>query len=182
MLHTSISPVSPPFSCAQNGISLLKEIFFLPQRNFPAGGKRRKTGLRRPFSFQTGLPGTQNPGDIPTSRPALRLTPARTPGAQASRTPGKKKASPTLALPSCISQRAKYAAFPAPSRPCLQTSESRDDPPGVLTLCHPGNHRKKAAASFFCLNVARVSQKSCNFAARKRKDAGVVDRAALEMR
>ena len=29
---------------------------------------------------------------------------------------------------------------------------------------------------------ARVSQKSCNFAHRTRKDAGVVDRAALEMR
>ena len=46
MLHTSISPVSPPFSCAQNGISLLKEIFFLPQRRKFLAAKKFSDGWK----------------------------------------------------------------------------------------------------------------------------------------
>ena len=61
MHHTSISLVSAPLLSAQNGISLLKEISFLPQRReFLAAkksgqdGKRGKTGLRTPFSRLSG--------------------------------------------------------------------------------------------------------------------------------
>ena len=44
MHHTSISPVSAPLLSAQNGISLLKEISFLPQRREFLAAKKSRTG------------------------------------------------------------------------------------------------------------------------------------------
>ncbi len=57
----SISPLFRPFSCGKNGISLLKEIYFLPQRRgflaakkFPGVWKAGKSGASGGFFLLVG--------------------------------------------------------------------------------------------------------------------------------
>ena len=61
MFPTSISRVGRRFLCGKNGISLLKEIVFLPQRReflaakrFAGGRKAGKNGALRGFPFLVG--------------------------------------------------------------------------------------------------------------------------------
>ena len=155
----SISPPRHPFSCGKNGISLLKEIYFLPQRReflaakkFPAVWKAGKSGASGGFFFLFG--------DFPRTKPAclfasLPSRPADA-GAVSVRTAflgGRQSVAETgLPLSSCTSSGPRDSRVSVRTRPRARPRDSRGGGFDVLTKCH----FSFAGYSFFFIFAAGV--------------------------
>ena len=144
----SISPPWRAFSCGKNGISLLKEIFFLPQRRkFPAA--KKFSGV-----WKTGKNGASDGffllvGDF--SRPKSicpfaslsphGLTRGRRPSARRPVADGKVSRESGFRLSSCISGTVRESRISARPRPCARPRDSRgggfDVLTGFKTSCFP---------------------------------------------
>ena len=136
----SISPPLCPFSCGKNGISLLKEISFLPQRrNFLAA--KKFTGV-----WKAGKNGASGGffllvGDFPRAKsicPFASLFPSRADaGAASVRTAsrgGRQSVAQTgFRLSSCIPASPRDSRVYIRPRPCVRPRDSRGAGFDVLT-------------------------------------------------
>ena len=141
----SISPLFRPFSCGKNGISLLKEIYFLPQRRgflaakkFPGVWKAGKNGASGGFFLLVGGRPRAKSGCLfaslsPRSADAGRHLSAWRPvgGGKVSRKPGSR-------LSSCILASPRDSHISVRLRPCVRPRDSRGGGFDVLTEWHLG--------------------------------------------
>ena len=141
----NISPPWRPFSCGKNGISLLKEICFLPQRReflaakkFPGVWKAGKNGASGGFFLLVG--------GRPRARPICPfagfflhgLTRGRHPSARHPAAGGKVSREPGFRLSSCISAGPRGSRIFARARPCARPRDSRGAGFDVLTKWYVG--------------------------------------------
>ena len=136
----SISPPWRAFSCGKNGISLLKEISFLPQRRkFPAAKKfsgvwkTGKNGASDGFFLLNGGRLRAKPL-CPFATLSLHgLTRGRHPSALRSVAGGKSVAETAFRLSFRISGNSQDSHISVRSRPCVRPRDSRETGSDVLT-------------------------------------------------
>ena len=145
LLVWSISPPLHPFSCGKNGISLLKEIYFLPQRReflaakkFPGMWKAGKNGASGGFFRLIGdFPRTKSIC-LFASFPLHGLTRGRCPSARHPAAGGKMSRKSGFRLSFRLSPSPRESRVSSRPRPCARPRDSRGDGFDVLTECHPG--------------------------------------------
>ena len=136
----SISPPRRAFSCGKNGISLLKEISFLPQRRnflaakkFPGVWKAGKNGASDGFFFLFGeFPRTKSDCLFASLSPAW-LTRGRHPSARHPVAGGKVSRETGFRLSSCTPASPRGSRISARPRPCSRPRDSRGAVFDVLT-------------------------------------------------
>ena len=141
----SISPPWRAFSCGKNGISLLKEISFLPQgrkflaaKKFPGVWKAGKSGASGRFFLLVGGRPRANP-ICPFAGFFLHgLTRGRHPSARHPAAGGKVSREPGFRLSSCISAGPRGSRIFARARPCARPRDSRGAGFDVLTKWYVG--------------------------------------------
>ena len=136
----SISPPGRPFLCGKNGISLLKEIYFLPQRReflaakkFTGVWKAGKNGASDGFFFLFGeFPRTKSDCLFASLSPAW-LTRGRHPSARHPVAGGKVSRETGFRLSSCTPASPRGSRISARPRPCSRPCDSRGAVFDVLT-------------------------------------------------
>ena len=136
----NISPPRRAFSCGKNGISLLKEISFLPQRRkflvakkFPGVWKAGKNGASGGFSLLAGgFPRAKSICHSASLSPH-GLTRGRRPSARHPVTDGKVSRKPGLRLSPCVPARPRGSRISVRPRPFASPCDSRGAYPDVLT-------------------------------------------------
>ncbi len=165
----NISPPRRPFSCGKNGISLLKEIYFLPQRReflaakkFTGVWKAGKNGASRGFFLLIGgFPRAKSICPFASLSPH-GLTRGRCPSARHHLSGGKVSRESRFRLSSCVPAGPRGSRISVRPRPRSSPCDSRGGGFDVLTKCH----------SFFLpyLAVLLPGKRICRiFAERKRK-------------
>ena len=137
----SISPPPRAFLCGKNGISLLKEIFFLPQRRkflaaktFQRVWKKGKTRASDGFSFLIG-PRPRAKIDCPFASLGLRRAdPWTEHGRTTFRLRRQNVAEAGLPSPFCISASPRGLRVFVRFRPCVRPRDSRGVGFDVLTM------------------------------------------------
>ena len=136
----SISPPWRAFSCGKNGISLLKEISFLPQgrkflaaKKFPGVWKAGKNGASGGFSLLAG--GFPRAKSICHSASLFPhgLTREDRPSARHPVADGKVSRKPGLRLSPCVPAGPRGSRVSVRPRPCARPCDSRGAYPDVLT-------------------------------------------------
>ena len=136
----SISPPWRAFSCGKNGISLLKEISFLPQRrkflaakNFAGVWKAGKNGASGGFFLLVG--GRLRAKSVCpfASFPLRGLTRGRHPSARRSLAGGKVSREPGFRLSSCVPASPRDSRVSVRPRPRSRPRDSRGGGFDVLT-------------------------------------------------
>ena len=135
-----ISPPQRAFSCGKNGISLLKEIYFLPQRReflaakkFTGVWKAGKNGASDGFFFLFGeFPRTKSDCLFASLSPAW-LTRGRHPSARHPVAGGKVSRETGFRLSSCTPASPRGSRISARPRPCSRPCDSRGAVFDVLT-------------------------------------------------
>ena len=135
-----ISPPLRPFSCGKNGISLLKEISFLPQRRkflaakkFLGVWKAGKNGASGGFFLLIGGRRRAKSNCPFASLSPHGLTRGRRPSARRPVADGKVSRESGFRLSSCISEAVRESRIPVSSRPCARPRDSRGGGSDVLT-------------------------------------------------
>ena len=140
LLVWSISPPQCPFLCGENGISLLKEIFFLPQRReflaakkFAGVWKAGKNGASDGFFLLVGdFPRAKSDCFFASLSP-YGLTRGRHPSARRSVAGGKVSRKPASRLSSCIPECPRDLRIFVRPRLCVLLRDSRGAGFDVLT-------------------------------------------------
>ncbi len=140
MSYTSISPLRRAFPCGKNGISLLKEISFLPQRRkflaakkFSGVWKAGKNGASGGFFLLVGDFSRAKSNCPFASLSPHGLTRGRRPSARRPVADGKVSRESGFRLSSCISGTVRESRIPVSSRPCARPRDSRGGGSDVLT-------------------------------------------------
>ena len=141
MSYTSISPPWRAFPCGKNGISLLKEISFLPQRRkflaakkFSGVWKAGKNGVSGGFFLLIGGRRRAKSNCPFASLSPHGLTRERRPSARHPVADGKVSRKSGFRLSSCISEAVRESRIPVSSRPCARPRDSRGGGFDVLTI------------------------------------------------
>ena len=138
-----ISPPQRAFSCGKNGISLLKEIYFLPQRReflaakkFTGVWKAGKNEASGGFSFLIGGRPRSKSACLFASLSLHGLTRERHPTAQRAVSGGKVSPQLVFRLSSCIPVKPRESHIYSRPRPCARPHDSRGVGFDVLTKCN----------------------------------------------